>query len=235
MPTYEKSILPDKLQSFAYYKNKLPLFLQNSHGFLEHYKIWYDLLKNDNAHGVVDIGDLMLYLIDIFDDDYLTTLRDLEDSGSTSSDDYGTKSDILDKIGLLFGVSRAFKISYIDNNIAVYDKQIVLNNADFLTYIKCQIIKNYCEGTYKQINDYYKSAGLQVYLITAANPAECHLYLRKFDGSNEYSDNIKTLFRAGLLSIESMGISYKYILLNGYMIWDSTGNIETWDVGTWAE
>ena len=37
-------VLIDKLSTFKYYEEKLPLYLQNSYGFKEHFRIWFDLL-----------------------------------------------------------------------------------------------------------------------------------------------------------------------------------------------
>ena len=64
------SILPDKFKSFEYYVNKLPLYLRNSYGFIEHYRIWYDLMIGENENGLINVSDTILYLMDIFDDDY---------------------------------------------------------------------------------------------------------------------------------------------------------------------
>ena len=145
---YEESILPKKLRTFNYYYNKLPLFLRNSYGFVEHFKIWYDLTYNNDNKGIVNIGDLLLYLLNIFDKDYLETINNMEDS------DNGNASDILDKIGLLFGVSRKFSVNYLEGAQTVHE-ELSLNNEEFLILIKCQIIKNYCNGSEIQIQDYY--------------------------------------------------------------------------------
>src|SRR5574344_3152197 len=86
-----QSILNDKLKSFDYYKSKIPLYLQNSDGFIEHFKIWYDFLVNE-----VESSDIFLNLLLLFDPDYLTYL-------SNNVEDYSNnESDILDKLGAIF-------------------------------------------------------------------------------------------------------------------------------------
>ena len=233
------SILPDKLRTFKYYVEKLPLYLQNSYGFIEHFRIWYDfMMSNSTTNGMIDVADLILYLLNIFDDDFLDTIKDLDGANVSVTHPYGTKSDILDKLGLFFGVSRNFSVDYIEHDEPV-NEELSLDNKDFLTLIKCEIIKNYCEGTYEQISSYYASAGLNVYVLTDNdNPATSYLYLAEIIGSSEYSDDVKTMFKAGMLRIESMGIEYINLLEtpSGLLIWDTSyGSLEGWDVGVWIE
>lgn len=229
------SILPDKFKSFEYYVNKLPLYLRNSYGFIEHYRIWYDLMIGENENGLINVSDTILYLMDIFDDNYLVTIRDLTDSGSTGSIDYGSKCDILDKIAALFGITRNFSITYYENNEEIKE-ELSLNNEDLLLLIKGQIIKNYCEGSYDQIKGYYNDAGLVVYIITAEADATSHIYLAEPQGSMQYSENVKKMFKSGLLRIESMGITYRDSTteLTGFFKWDSSTSAELWDAGVWT-
>ena len=229
------SILPDKFKSFEYYVNKLPLYLRNSYGFIEHYRIWYDLMIGENENGLINVSDTILYLMDIFDDNYLATIRDLTDSGSTGDADYGSKCDILDKIAAIFGVTRNFSIIYYENNEEIKE-ELSLNNEDLLLLIKGQIIKNYCEGSYDQIKGYYNDAGLVVYVITAEADATSHIYLAEPEGSMQYSENVKKMFKSGLLRIESMGITYRDSTteLTGFLKWDSSASAALWDVGVWA-
>lgn len=275
---YNSSILPVELQSFSYYKNKLPLFLQNSHGFIEHFQIWYDFLTTQ-----VECSDSLLYLLDIFDENYLEYIRDLPGSeahnpqgifetlnntefptdnidvessqyteyifrrlnefefGDSSSlpsfsEDYGDKCDILDKLGLIFGVRRNFSCTYIDEDDQIITEEISLNNQEFLILIKAQIIKNYCVGSYSQIKEYYDWAGLQIYMMNGPGQATLSLYLISSD-EYDYSDNVKKMFLSGLLRIESVGIQYfsKIVTFGDQLKWDGFGIHEVWDVGVWAE
>ena len=59
------SVLVEKLKSFEYYKNKLPMYLQSSDGFISHFEIWYDLLIGQNNNGVVNVCDTILNLLNI--------------------------------------------------------------------------------------------------------------------------------------------------------------------------
>lgn len=223
------SVLIDKLKSFDYYKDKLPIYLQNSYGFIEHFRIWHDLLIGQSENtGVVGASDTMLDLLDIFSDDYLDKLNALEDSEN------GTKSDLLDKLGGLFGLRRGLKVTYIDDTETV-SENITLDNKDFLLLIKAQIIKNYCNGTYAQIKEYYEKSGLYIVSKNASSPATLNIYLNNIEGSSyEYSENVKKMFLAGLLNIKSMGIQYNYSIqmLQELLIWDSS--VKGWDQGAWA-
>ena len=230
------SIVSDNLKSFDYYVNKLPLYLQNSYGFIEHFRIWYDMyVGNTDYTGIVSSIDVLLNLLNIFDDDYLDYIKNLPDSGVTEDEPYGTKCDILDKIGNLFGVKRTFSCTYLDNYEEITE-ELSLNNAELLILIKGQIIKNYCEGTYSQIEQYYASTGLKICLITdESSNATAHIYLISEDGMT-YSENIRKMFLAGLLRIDSMGVTYLdiYSALDGLLRWDSGIVNETWDSGVWS-
>ena len=216
------SIVQDKLKTFDYYKNKLPMYLQQSYGFLEHFQIWYDILNGDNNKGLIGQSDILLNLLNIFDEDYFTWCE----QNIIDFQKDGTVSDILDKLGLLFGVNRHLAVEYVEDDVTKKER-LVLDNQDFLVLIKCQIIKNYCEGTAKQINAYYKDVGIRMYVLTSNTPATANLYLDK----DTNRPNLTKLFLAGLLHIESMGIKYNLTLFSSNIgIWDESN----WDEGVWS-
>ena len=225
------SIIPDKLQSFDYYKDKLPVYLQNSEGFQTHFKIWYDFLKQ----GVVKNADILLNLLLIFDKNYLTYLQQLDVDMSPTS----FTCDILDKLGSIFGVTRHFTVEYEVEGKKV-SELLTLDNNDFLILIKAQIIKNYCEGTREQISEYYKSVGLQLYVQTDdTSDATANLYLTTGSGdtSYNYSENVKKMFLGGMLRIESVGIKYQeaFVDISRLLFWDTINAEATngWDGGEW--
>ena len=211
-----KSIIPQKLQDFEYYKSKIPLYLQNSEGFQEHFRIWYDLLVD----GVVKNADILLNMLLIFDKDYLSYLHSIDEE--IESDGY--VCDILDKLGSIFGVNRYFKVTYEEAGQPITE-QLQLDNEEFLILIKGQIIKNYCEGTRQQIEEYYKSVGLQIYVQTdSTSEATANLYLTVGTGgsSYDYSENIRKMFLGGMLRIDSVGIKYQeaFIDVSRLLFWD---------------
>lgn len=225
------SIIPDKLQSFDYYKDKLPVYLQNSEGFQTHFKIWYDFLKQ----GVVKNADILLNLLLIFDKDYLAYLQQLDSDMSPTS----FVCDILDKLGSIFGVTRHFTVEYEVEGEKV-SELLTLDNNDFLILIKAQIIKNYCEGTREQISEYYKSVGLQLYVQTDnTSDATANLYLTTGTGDTQYnySENVKKMFLGGMLRIESVGIKYQeaFVDISRLLFWDTINAEATngWDGGEW--
>ena len=229
------SFVPDKIKSYEWYYNKLPLYLKNSYGFSEHFRIWYELLISGDKNGIVNVGDTLLYLFNIFDENFLQTIANLPDSGATEGN-YGTVSDFLDKLGYLFGVIRNFSVTYKNDNNEDVTEDLSLNNEDFLLLIKAQIIKNYCEGTYEQIKGYYNSAGLDVFLITTEDGASAHVYLAATPDSTKYSLNVEKMFKSGLMRIESMGITYTEGVraLDWFLTWYSTRAKEYWDTGVWS-
>ena len=230
------SVLPDQLSNFNYYVKKLPLYLQRSNGFQEHFRIWYDLLVGDSlTTGVKGVCDSVLQLLNIFDSDYLKYIASFEESGTTIVDgeytNYGDKSDILDKLGALFGIKRSFTITYVDAGTTHYNEFINLNNEDFLVYIKFQIIKNNCEGTREQIAGFYKQAGLEVYIINQTISGSVNIYLVE---SANLSNNLRKLFLANQLVLQGMGIGYSNsgIDFSEVLYWDEETN--GWDEGKWV-
>lgn len=250
------SIVPAKLQNFEFYENLVPLYLRNSYGFMEHFRIWYDLLvgqplycSNDlNASESITVSegssisytiDMLLELLNIFDlncvyehensfsrnEHYLNLLNQLEGSAG------GTQSQILDYIGLLFGLKRDFSVM-----VSGVERVLNLDNKDFLLLIKCTIIKNFFDGNYLQLTNAYLEAGLPVFLITHA-PAHCIVVLiEQTNSSYSLSQNAKYMFYSGLLTVESMGIKYTYDEVNfaNLAIFDEEDSDHTFDNGEFA-
>lgn len=224
-------IIPKKLQSFDYYRSKLPLYLQNSEGFEEHFKIWYDFLvgsydeitesRTDN-NGVIGSLEEVLRAINVFSDDFPIE-----------------NSDMLDKLGSIFGLSRYVNLTYSDSEGLHENESIVLSNDEFLLLIKAQIIKDYFDGSYVQAKEYYENANLFIVTKNDTSPASLLVYLNNIpDSQYSYSENVQKLFLAGKLNIKSMGIKYNYAIqdLNSVLIWKNTdgADVHGWDGGQWA-
>ena len=225
------SILPEELSTFQYYVDKLPMYLKDSESFIEHFKIWFDVLMGnteDDITGLVPSSDKLLSLIDVFNDDYLNIINSLE----------GTGSDILDKLGSIFNVRRSFSVTH-DVEGTLTNFPISLDNQDFLTLIRAQIIKNYSNGTYQQMREFYDKSKLYVY-FQSTHSAEVYCYLLNITGLTDYtpSENIQHLFLAGLLTIESMGIQYNYSIQDYFkmLIWDKEidESYTGWNYGEWV-
>jgi len=250
-----KTVLPAELRPLEYYANKLPLYLQNSYGFVEHFRIWYELLVggkvvcsdltiiNDSlfvseGSSVVYVIDTLFEILNIFDLNCLITHTSNTDAtehyltylNSIGDDDNGTKADILDKIGALFGLKRSFTIEVNGAKI-----QVNLNNKDFLMLIKCTIIRNWFDGSYKELRSFYSLTGLNVFILTDHEyPAICKLImLNVADSTLDISENLQNLFLAGLLTVESAGIEYEYAVYNNTTtaIFDSLLETSSFDNG----
>lgn len=318
-----KSLFPEVLQSFEYYKNKLPLWLQQTYGFITHFKIWHEFLMGirtdlegevpektyyvsgdlneeividdfpfetnvgePNLYGEVRIGDLniqyspfrisalnacdgaltlsnglqtvavrfcfgmpeqymgvlpsadcILYLLGIYDKNYLKTINNLLDEDYEVSD---SKSDMLDKIGKLFGLNRKVKVTY-DNAGVPTTEYLNLNNEEFLMLIKAQIIKNYWDGTLETLKSFYEDIGLYCHIYTNAafsdtvehpdEPTAKASFVLINPSHEPHSDNIIKMFKGGLLRTESMGVMYEDTVVSSgtFGIWDTAD----WDLGVW--
>lgn len=212
-------MINERLLDFEYYKKKLPLYMLNSEGIVEQFEIIFDLLKELNVS-----QDDVIKGINVFDALYLEYINSLEDANS------GLVSDILDKIGALFSVSRNFNLTYIDNGIST-TSELSLNNELFLTLIKARIIQNCFDGSREMANEFYKSANLPIYMFTnASSPASCDVILNSSE--IDVSSDLRALFLSGLLTITSLGIHYTYSIdeISSLLIWD----VFNWNEGRWS-
>lgn len=219
------SILPEPLKTFEYYVKKCPIYLRNDENFLEHFRIWYDFLMGDFVHrGIYPSAETILSLMNVFDTNYLDIINSLEG-------DIG--SDMLDKLGSIFNIRRNFSVNI--NNVV---HEISLADDEFLLFIKAQIIKNYSNGSYYQMREFYDKAGLLIYFNTTTS-GNTTAYLLSLSSSADiaYSNNIKDLFLAGLLTIESMGINYMYNIqpYDKMLIWVALDAPDGWDGKGWDE
>lgn len=207
------SILPNELKQFEYYVKKCPLYLQNCENFIEHFRIWFDfLMGNASNNGIVGTADALLDYMDIFADDYPVN----------------DATDLLDKLGSIFGLRRNFKFKGTTFN---------LTNEDFLLLIKATVIKNYSNGSYIQMKEFYKKAGLNIIFKSTSNAAVTVYLISLSD--NEYSDDVKNMFLKGLLTIKSMGIAYDFIersLDKPFLVWNNSNSLwgDETTGGTWA-
>lgn len=232
-------LLPKELRSFRYYERKLPLYLRNDELFVEHFKIWYEVCmgKGDEGAikdfcGVSPSADLILYLLDIYDKDFLSTIQSLKN--------YTGRTDIIDDLGRLFGLNRQFSFGYkeeITDTQLTY-VQVDLTDAEYLLLIKAQIIRNYCNGTYEQARQYYSDAGLDI--LPLNNDVYNAAVIAYLNESDDLTDTMKKLFKAGLLTIEHVGITYQYVVtdLLNILMWNDNelvaGSKNVWDEGRWA-
>ena len=209
----------DKLKFWEYYKRKIPIYLLNSYGFEEHFKMLFDLLVQLDS-----TEDSVMKAFDILNETYLDYINNLPDATESTSD-------ILEKIAELFGVSRNFDIDYIEDGT---DKKasLSLTNSELLKLIKARIIQNNYQGTYEESREFYTNMNLPVYLFQSGNPAEVYVLL---DNSAQLTDNEQKMFLSNLFTIKSMGITYHTYITDvlSVMIWDTDSSTRYWDTGRW--
>lgn len=218
-------MLIEKLKNFSYYYKKLPLYMRNSYGIKEHFKIiWSVMIQLET------IQENVLDAMNILQSNYLQDIVAKYDNVN------GYDFKVLDYIAALYGVNRDLSVSYIrHSDKAQVNMQLHLTNAELYMLIKSRIIQNNYDGSYEQVREYYKQIDLPVYVCTSNN-AECYLYLDK----GIVSGNIYQLFMANLLTIKSMGIIYitQEIDISKIGIWASMSAMissnNAWDVALWS-
>lgn len=182
-------MIREDLLEFQYYLDKLSMFMKESYGITEQVEIFYR----------------QLYEVNIKLDYFFSKLNIFENQ-------IEIPHDILDVIGSIFGLYRQFTIQVNNQDI-----QIDLNDEDFLTYIKCQIVKQNFKGTYEEIKKLYTTDDTQAlytgmnFIYNLTESMLCRIY---FSNYTNYDTDIQNLFLAGYLTVESMGISYQRVLQN---------------------
>lgn len=225
------NILPEELQSFKYYQNLIPMYLKNTHGFLEQIKIWYRVFMQSTSTlrcGVdVPCGVKADEKTESMVTDINKIFNFLDIFNKFGSSDFSEADDVLNKLANLFGVTRNFSVEVNDERI-----QLSLSDSDLLTLIKCQIIKNFFDGTYEQLIKCFEIVNLPILPLTDTSPAHCKMYML-LNSEDEVSQNIKNMFLAGMLSIESMGIHYTYAIqiAENIAIFDSSVSTAVFDAG----
>lgn len=213
-------MLIDKLKDFTYYKNKLPIYMQNTPGIVDQFYVLFQFLQE---HDIAE--DMLLKSIDVFNPDYLDYINSLDDSAS------GNKSDILDKLGELYGVSRSFSAPYTFNDVN-YPGNVNLDNQWFLYLIRARIVQTTYDGGSKMAREFYVKNNLPIYIISDnTENASCRVLFNAREigvAQTDVPENILAMFLNGLLTIKSMGISYKHLVI------DSESNSLVFDVSFWS-
>lgn len=216
----------EKLKTWEYYQNKIPLFLKNSYGFEEHFKIFFDILKNCD-----EISDEVLSGFDLFNENYEKNYIEKYEK-LNNEDTYSL--DILDKIGKIYGINRYFDVKYIDENGQETTKELKLTNKELYKLILSKIILLNYDGTYSMARELYDKIGLPIYMFTE-NSANVKLIL---DTGNQttITQNIKDLFNANMFTLKSLGITYTIFEadISKLAIYDSTDENLAWDKGIWS-
>lgn len=216
-------MLIDKLKDWDYYCNKLPLYVRNSYGIKEHFEILYELMLTLDSNED-DICDCFNFLQNDYENKIIKKYSSLDAYDFT----------FLDMIASIYGISRALDVKYTDKDNNVIEKQLRLNNKELYTFIKTRIIQNNYDGSYKQAIEYYKSIGLNVQMFfDPTEAAKCDIYLDVSVSSA--SENIQALFLAGMLTLKSVGITYKEMIVSfdNTGIWDGADSHGKWNAATW--
>lgn len=119
----------EKLRSWEYYSNKIPLFLKNSHGMEQHFKIFFDILENcDNT------SDEILSAFDLFNKDYEKKYIERYEDLYPIQDTLSVGLNINRKIIKLDSIDEIDKIRIDLNDSAFGIRAIVWNGSKLLLY-----------------------------------------------------------------------------------------------------
>lgn len=206
----------DKLLTPEYYHSRMSLFMRNSYGMIDRCNTYVGILKN-----LYETGSNLLNRFNVFlNEDYFTI---------NNVDENSTEDEMLDVIASIFCINRKIKIKYVDADGILNDKvvdkeyteEIVLTNRDLLAYIQVIIIKNNFQGTNEELQYLYNGTKTH-YLVQnlgliytwcnstmgSTQPLECLIYFKNVNDYLTTRPNIVKMFYAGLLTIESLGITY---------------------------
>ncbi len=229
-------LLRAELQDKDFYRKSLSLFMKNTPGIVARCDMWTDILLN-----VVNCGENLLELLDIFyynseDGNYLTKFGyDYNSTDSNFLDEiaaiYGVSRQI---------VMPQLYVNHEAVTTTPAITQVTLTNEELLTLIQATIMKYNFNGTRLAIREIYQGTPVFmwqryqsdypqpiqdylnhvmkesfltklgiIYLDSSESRAECIIALTA--DKDSLSDNMLNLFANGLLTIESMGISYTYV------------------------
>lgn len=213
-------MINEKTLEFEYYLKKLPLYLQNSYGFQEHFRMLFEIMKDTNTTAKDLLNSLNLY-----DENYFKNIEFIEKTKNVS--------DLLDKMGSLYGVNRYLDVDYVDESNISHHESLILTNEEFLKLILVKSTQNSYKGTYENIKKLYDLINLDIIVSSGKNSGEIYLYLQT---GNYITDNLKYLFLSGLLNIESIGIKYVNRNIENLKLaeWNSEQTYKMWDVGVWS-
>ena len=202
-------MLPDLLKTDSYYINKYPMFLKSDKSLVNsHVYMMLELLKQSDVC-IDNILAIMNVFQDRYDEEVLEKLQTFQ---------------YLDFLASYFGVSRTMKIG---------NSKLTFNDYELLFLIKFRASKYSWNGSYEQAKAIYAnldnmsiafkciesggvsfSATMNVYLHSewlVGFYAKHGVTIAEEDVKNT---NIAKLFLNGYLSLESMGISKQFDILN---------------------
>lgn len=224
----------NELLKLQYYLDHVSMFMKDSFGMNERIKNYVNVLNNVNYY-----SEEFYKKLDIFNYPIPSSEKD-EDK-------------FLDYLGSIFGVERNLKITYVDNSGIfgeighIYTETLHLTDYDLWIYTMMTIIKNNFDGNtislkniYDPSNDSELSNGMKAIkqlgirytwnIPDSANtPLFVYIFLKGRDDRpfDTISDNLKKLFYAGKLTIESLGITsnkyFSYVqIYRGVYVGDDT-------------
>ena len=212
-------LLDENLLTFDYYKNLTPMYLQQSYGFLDIFKIYYDLGFAENEETTDNLSII----------EFIEKLFNSLDVYSKN-----VNKDILYKLCNFFGISKNVRVQFYDYTAEKWvTKNLSLTDDELLLYLKCKIIQNRYDGTAKMANDLYDRVGLPIFMVTRTNnEAYCQVWLLMYDDT-QFSQNIQELFLSGLLTLKSVGVRYSHRIqvATNIALFDSTDTNRSFDKG----
>lgn len=128
-------MVKEKLLQWKYYKDKIPLYLQNSFGYSEHFKLLWNLLCDYDEEG----------------DNFLKAMN------ITNTGELGTFncSEILDNFARLYNISFFYDTNSV-RSMNINNQIIAINDTTLTFLILVKIAEINFDGTRKTFLDFYK-------------------------------------------------------------------------------
>ena len=242
-------IAKKELLELEYYLQRMSLFMNESHGFEDRMRIFWNILTSIDTfyNKLFEYYDI-LNVVNPDKDYYTYYLKDADNVSSKTkgaikdgNGNYFVPIEMLDKVGAIFNCTRNITIkcsaldengNYINTSPTTEDdliskKFVTLNNKEFLTYIKMQIRKQYFNGSREELAALYGAENstnadeINLYYVTQYNLTEqqnvdsATVTIYWSNGASAvFTPTMRYLFLNGLLTIESLGISYQRTIQN---------------------
>ena len=248
-----EKLVKDKILQSEWYEKQLTLLLRKSYGVKEEIELNVEITKHINDT-ILEFFNLIGY----YDEDSEKWMLNINAINELDE----TKSDILDKFAMIFGVSRHY---HFEKTYVLDTNEMTLDNRELFCLIYAQIIRNNYDGSLKQVYELFNKLyeitnvaligdksypfNLQYDTITDASYPYAYITMNADEIVDEEGEvkeqyrNLAELVYQNIILIKSMGVKYNvdivsWTLLALYDYTQKEGNVEDrnrWNKGVFGE
>lgn len=230
-----------------FYRDSMSLFIKGSPGIRDRIDMWVDVLNNVNTCGEDIFKYLDIFYYESLDKNYLSFVKQHGNEPCAWLDIVGAIYGLRRQVMLIEFIKNGKTVE--TPQLA----QVTLTDKEFLIYIEATLRRFLFDGTRLGLMNVYEGteiintsalrtkfaddpdvtaylnnvthksllSELGIVYADGASPAECNICMINTAGA---SDNLVNMFLNGLLTIESMGITYTKLLSNDFEtgIWNES-------------